>query len=219
MSIILDAKRRTAGRRTVFVCSNPPPSTRVPPWIILSVFVVLVAVILIPPLSRQSFVSGQRPLPDSATSLVKFQRSLSGVDTRLDVADAQYREASSSALRGRNLLALFDATNRYEAALDSLHKQVLSIDQPHSPNASTNAWALRARDVLVQRMSALRSANHLMVQAVDSGEISGLAIRAIETARTSADAKYEDQKAALRRSYEALGISRESIPAAAGARQ
>jgi hypothetical protein len=181
------------------------------------VFVILVAVILIPPLSRQSFVSGQRPLPESAASLLKFQRSLSGIDTQLEVADAKYRETSSSALRTRNLLALFDATNGYEAALDGLHKQVLSIDQPHSRNDATNAWAARARDVLVQRMSALRSANHLMVQAVDSGDISGVAIQAIQTARASAEAKYEDQSAALRRSYEALGISREAIPPAGSA--
>ena len=212
MGILLDAKRRTAGRRTIFVCSKSPPSTRVPTWVILAVSAIFASAILVPPLGRQVFTSPQRPLPGQATPLIQFHKSLSDIDRRLETASAKYRETSSIALRSRNLLGLFDATNEYEATLDSLHKQALSVDPPHARNAATDAWAVQAREILVQRVIALRSANHLMVEAVNSGEINDAAIQAIEMARASVAAKYKDESGALRRGYEALGISHEAIP-------
>jgi hypothetical protein len=150
---------------------------------------------------------------------VQFQRSLSDIDRQLEAANAKYRDSSSSALRTRNLLALFDSTNEYEATLDKLYQQTMSVDQPRSDNTQANAWAIRARKVAAQRIISLRSANHRMVEAVDSGEISGLATEAIERARSSAEAKYHGETAALRRGYEALGASREDIPTSSTAHQ
>jgi hypothetical protein len=218
MGVILDAKPRSAGSRTVFVCSEPParPSRKLPTGVVLLAFSVLVGAVLIPPLGRHIINAGQTQLPASATSLVQFHRSLSGIDGQLDAANAKYRELSSSALHARNLLALFDATNGYEAALDGLYTRIISIDQPNSQNTETRTWARTARDLLVQRVTTLRSANHLMVKAVDSGEIDGVAVEAIERARASADRRYNDECAALRRGYEALGISREAIPSIPG---
>lgn len=54
--------------------------------------------------------------------------------------------------------------------LDNLYKRSTSVPEPNSQNKKSKAWAKTARDAPVQRIAALRSANHLMVTAADSGE-------------------------------------------------
>lgn len=211
MTLILDAKRRTKGRRTTYVCHKPPPSTRLPRWIIFSSTAGLLIAMLVQPLARHIFVSG-RELPRDAISLGQFQRSLSDIDMQLEAATARYGHLSSDATRHRDLLALFDATNEYEARLDNLSRQVARLRGPETGNARTDAWVLLARDVAVQRITALRTANQLMVEAVNGGQISNVATQAIQRARASAQVKYHEEIGALRRGYEALGLPRDDIP-------
>jgi hypothetical protein len=145
---------------------------------------------------------------------VQFQQALYGIDERLQVADMEYRTASYNALRARDLLGLFDATNGYEARLDDLYKKASSIRQPNSKNANATIWARVARDTLMRRIGMLRLANHKIVEAVDKGALDSTSLRGMEKARDSAGAIYDNERAAVRRTYEALGISQDAIPPA-----
>ena len=217
MGVILDAKPRSAGSRTVFVCSEPTGSSpkRRAIWIMLIGSSVLIAAILFPALWHHA---GARhaTLPAAAGPLVQFQQALYGIDKRLEAADMEYRTASHKALRAHDLLGLFDATNGYEARLDDLYKETSSVRQPDSKDARANAWARVARDTLLRRIGMLRSANHQMVEAVDKGALDSSFLGTMEKARASADIIYDNQRAAIRRTYEALGISRDAIPSVPG---
>jgi hypothetical protein len=55
-----------------------------------------------------------------------------------------------------------------------------------------------------------------MVEAVDKGALDSSFLGTMEKARASADIIYDNQRAAVRRTYEALGISRDAIPSVPG---
>jgi hypothetical protein len=217
MGIILDAKPTSAGDRKVFVC--PPPlkthHRSFSIWTGSVVFLfILILFISVPFIERQVLNLGAWKLPPTAAPLIKFHHALSALDRQLSVATAEYENASSMALRGNNLLALFDATNRYEAQLDELYKMSSAIGQPHPHNTESTKWAKTAIEILRSRLILLRTANHIIVDDVDSGQIKQSAFTALEKARSAADAKFNVEHSALRRSYEALGIPGGRIPSA-----
>lgn len=81
-------------------------------WIIFIAFSVLIAAVLLPALWRYNLGPIHPPLPPDATSLLQFHRTLSGIDR--ETANMVYRKTISIALRDRDLLGLFDATNKCE---------------------------------------------------------------------------------------------------------
>jgi len=217
MGIILDAKPTSAGDRTVFVCSPPPKShyRSFSIWAGSVIFIfILILFIFVPLIERQVFNLHASKLPPTAASLVKFHHAMSALDRQLGVATAEYENASSMASRGNNLLSLFDATNRYEAQLDELYKMSEAIGQPHPHNTESTKWAKTAIELLKSRLLLLRTANHIMVDDVDSGQIKQSAFTALEKGRSAADAKLIEEHSALRRSYEALGIPGGRVPSA-----
>jgi hypothetical protein len=217
MGIILDAKPTSAEDRTVFACS-PPPKSHYRSFSIWAgsviLLIILILFIFVPPFERQVLNLDALKLPPTAASLIQFHHALSALDRQLTVATTEYENARSMASRGNNLLALFDATNRYEAQLDELYKMSGAIGQPHPHNTESTKWAKKAIEILKSRLILLRTANHIMVDDVDSGQIKQSAFTTWEKARSAADAKFNEEHSALRRSYEALGIPGGRVPSA-----
>jgi hypothetical protein len=214
MGVILDAKPTSAGNRTVFVCSASvirPQSSRFI-WGCLGLFLaVSTFLVLFRPFVHTTPNSNSVNFASRSTPLSQFDRALYTLDKQLNDATLADQQASSRALQNHNLLDLFDATNHYEAELDHLYSVSTAIPQPLSGNAESAKWANLAITILRSRLVMLRSANHVMVNDVDSGISSQSDFRAFEISLFASIAKSTEENSAIRRSYEALGISAENL--------
>jgi hypothetical protein len=214
MGVILDAKPTSAGNRTVFICSAPARRTQSSPfiWGCLAIFLVVSALlILFRPFGHKAPNSASLNFARASAPLSQFHRALYALDEQFNDATLVYERVSSKALQDHNLLALFDATNQYEGELDRLYEDTITIPQPHSRNAESVKWADLAITILRSRLFMLRSANHLMVYDVDSGLSNQSDFRAFEKAHSVSLAKSIEENSAIRRSYEALGVSAEDL--------
>jgi hypothetical protein len=128
------------------------------------------------------------------------------IGNRLDGASATFDQSSENATHERDLVALFDAANGYGAELEKLRTQTASLSPPYLRNNVATQWADKAARLLGNRVLKLQLADHLVIDAVDFGEFSPSAFRAVKIAEHTSAEEASEENIAIRRSYEAIGV-------------
>ena len=145
------------------------------------------------------------------SGLEHFHRKILSIDDRLSEDTATYATSRERASRDRDLIGLFDASNRYDAEMAALVTQANAVDLPRSRNASSLRWATTSLKILRARLAKMQAANRIMVTAVDSAEFSPSAFQAIEAAKSWADGQENAEDISIRKSYEAIGLSPQNV--------
>jgi hypothetical protein len=217
--IVLEASPVYGNDRTIFVCreQNAPAHLNrrfnVP---IIALGLVLLAALAVVLFLRSGYIGEARIQPQNLGLLVSFHHRMLAIGHRLDSASATFDQSSEKATRERDLVSLFDAANGYGAELEKLKTQTASVSPPHLRNSVATQWADKAAELLENRILKLQLADHLVIAAVDFGEVRPSAFRAVEIAEHTSAEEASEENIAIRRSYEALGVPPQLVDLAHG---